>query len=98
MCCIIRYLLVLIGKVKENEEEEEEVEVEDLGQWQSLCSVQVTGAYPILSVVDVRSYGAASSLSKAQVWRMFSVHQYAADTSCPHSYSSLHWLLTSLAG
>ena len=79
-------LAILLGKVEKNEVEEEKEE-ESLGRWQSLCSVQVAGAYPILSVVDVRSYGAASSLSKTQVWRMFSVHQYAADTSCPHSYT-----------
>ena len=40
-----------------------------------LCTVRVTGAYPLLSVTDVQGEGVACGLSKAGLWTMLSIDQ-----------------------
>lgn len=41
----------------------------------TLCTISVTGAYPLLSVADVQGEGVASTLSKAGIWSMLSIDQ-----------------------
>lgn len=40
-----------------------------------LCTVRVTGAYPLLSVADIHGEGVACELSKAGLWTMLSIDQ-----------------------
>lgn len=44
-------------------------------EWLTLCDVSMVGAYPTLSVVDVKPSGAASSLSKSRIWQMLNINQ-----------------------
>ena len=41
----------------------------------TLCTINVTGAYPLISVADVQGEGVASMLSKAGMWSMLSIDQ-----------------------
>ena len=41
----------------------------------TLCTISVTGAYPLLFVADVQGEGVASTLSKAGIWNMLSIDQ-----------------------
>ena len=50
-----------------------------------LCHVLATGVYPTLSVTDAHCYGSASSISKKQLWDLFSLERFV----CNHSASRI---------
>lgn len=39
----------------------------------SLCDIRFNGAFPSFSIIDVVGQGAASQISKANLWKMLSI-------------------------
>lgn len=40
-----------------------------------LCTLNVSGAYPTMEVVDIQGVGVANQHSKTELWSMFNIDQ-----------------------
>lgn len=56
---------------------------------QHLCHLLATGVYPTLAVSDARCYGSSASLSKTQLWHLFSLDQLNSSLDADPSPSEL---------